>query len=124
MRAGQRALHHAGQFLQVEGLGQIFERAALGRGDGGEKRVLRAHHHDGQIGPHALDARDQIEAAFVGQHHIGDDQIALARRDPAPQAGGRAGGAHVIAGAAQRLVQHGADGAVVVGDQDGGVPAS
>ena len=73
----------------------------------------------GKIGPHALDARDQIEAVLVGQHDIGDDEIALARRHPAPQARRGAGRAHVIARAAQRLVQHGADGAVVVGNKDG-----
>ncbi len=118
LRALQCPRHHAGQFLQVEGLGQIFERAAFGRGDRGQKRILRAHHQDGQIGTHALDARNKIEAAFIRQHHVGDDQIALARRNPAPQAGRRAGRAHVATGAPQRLVQHRANGAVVVADQE------
>ena len=72
-----RAPDDGAQPLQVERLGQIFEGAALGRGDGGQKRILRAHHQDGQFGPQPLDARNQIEAAFVRQHHIGDGQIAF-----------------------------------------------
>ncbi len=38
--------------------------------------------------------------------------------DPAPQGRGVAGDAHLIAGPRQRLVQHGADGGVVVGDEN------
>src|SRR6185437_3222776 len=39
--------------------------------------------------------------------------------NPAPQARRRAGGAHVIAGASQGLVQHRPDGAVIVADKNG-----
>ncbi len=81
LRSGKRALNDGRQFLQVEWLGQIIEGAALCRRDRRQNRVLRAHHHDRKIGPHALDARDEIEAVFVGQNDIGDDEIALAGRN-------------------------------------------
>ena len=116
----QGARDNGNQLLQVEGLGQIFKGAALSGGDGGEQRVLGAHHQDRQIGPHALDAGDLVKAGLIGQDNVGNDEVALACRNPAPQAGGRAGGANIIPGAAQRLVQNGADGAVVIADQNGG----
>ena len=116
----QRAPDHGQQLLQVERLGQILERAALGRLDRGDQRRLRAHHDHPQLGAHPLDARDQVEPVLVGHHHVGDHQVALAVLDPAPERGRIRGGAHLIAGAAQRLGEHGADRAVVVGNQDGG----
>ena len=119
-RRGQRAADHREQFLQIERLGQILERAALRRLHRRHQRRLRAHHHDAQIGPDAADARDQIEAVLVRHHHVGDHQIALAVLHPAPQRRGVAGAAHLIARTAQRLGQHGADRTVVVGDQHGG----
>ena len=67
-----------------------------------------------------LDARDQVQPVLVRHHHVGDHQVALAVLHPAPQRRGVAGAAHLVAGAAQRLRQHGADRAVVVGDQHGG----
>ncbi len=118
MRRGQRALHHRCQFLQVERLGQIVEGAALGRGDRGQDGVLRAHDDDRKIRTHALDAGQQIEAVLVRQHDVGDDKIALAGRDPAPQPGRRAGGAHVITGAAEGLIEDGADRRIVIGHED------
>src|SRR3546814_2897432 len=49
-----------------------------------------------------------------------DLQVALAFLHPLPQGRRVAGGAHHVPLAPERLGQHGADGAVVVGDQDGG----
>ena len=119
LRRGQGALHQRGEFLQVERLGQIIERAAFGGCDGGEDGVLRTHHDDGQIGPQTLDARQKIEPALVRQHHVGNDEAALALRDPAPQARRRRRRAHVITRAAERLMQHRADRGVVIGDENG-----
>ena len=117
-RLGERAADHGDQLVQVERLGQIFVSAALGRGDRGHEGVLRAHHDDGQVGPELLHPRDEVEGALVGHQHVGDDEVALALADPAPQRRGIAGRARRIAGARQRLVQHRADRGVVVGDED------
>ena len=47
-------------------------------------------------GPHLLDARHQIEAVLVRHDHVGDDEIALAVGDPAPQRRGIAGRPHLV----------------------------
>ena len=116
---GQRAADDGDQLVEVEGLGQVLVGALLGRRQGRHQRVLGAHDDDGQVGPQLLDARDQVEGVLVGHHHVGDDDVALALRDPAPQGGRVAGGARGIARARQRLVEHRADRGVVVCDQDG-----
>src|SRR5690606_27830305 len=51
-------------------------------------------------------------------HHVGDHQVALAARHPAPQGGGIGGHPHLVADARQRLVEHRADGRVVVRHQN------
>ena len=118
LRLGQRAADDGDQLLQIERLRQVFVGAALGGADRGHERVLRAHDDDRQIGPQLLDPRQQIEGVLVRHHHVGDDEIAVALADPAPQRRGVAGRAHLVAGARQRLVEHGADRRIVVGDQN------
>jgi hypothetical protein len=100
MRHGQRALDDIDELAQVKGLREILERAALGRFYRGQQRVLRAHHDDTQLGSEFLDPRHQIEAILVGHHDVGDDEIALPVRHPAPERRGVAGRAHVVAEAA------------------------
>ena len=117
-RLGQRAADDRGQLLQVERLRQVFVGALLRGADRRHEGVLRAHHHDRQVRPRALDARNQVEGVAVRHDHVGDDDIALAFRHPAPERRRVGGEAHRVAGARQRLVQHRADGGVVVGDED------
>ena len=118
LRLGQRASDDRHQFLQVEGFGQIFVGAALRGLDRGHEGVLRAHDDDRQVGTHPFDARQQFEGVVVGHHHVGDDEIALAGRDPAPQARDRAGRADFVAGARKRLIQYRSNRRVVVGDEN------
>ena len=115
---GQRAADDGDHLVEVERLGQVLVGALLGRRQRRHQRVLRAHDDDRQIGADLLDARDEIEGVLVRHDDVGDDDIALALADPAPQRGGVAGGARRVAGARQRLVEHGADRGVVVGDED------
>ena len=117
-RLGERAPDHGDELVQIEGLRQIFVGAAFGRRDRGHEGVLRAHDDDRQIGPQLLDARDEIEGVLVGHEHVGDDEIAVALTDPAPQRRGVAGRARRVTGAGERLVENGADRGVVVGDED------
>ena len=112
----QRPPDDRDQFLQVERLRQIFIGAALGGADRGHEGVLRAHDDDREVRPRLLDARQEIEGVFVGHHHVGDDEIAVALRDPTPQRRGIAARAHFVAGPRKRLVEHRADRGVVVGD--------
>jgi hypothetical protein len=105
---------------QVEGLGKIVVGALFGGLDGGHESVLGAHDQDRQVGPRLLDARQEVEGVLIRHDDIGHHQIALARRDPPPEGGGVGGDPDVVAGPRQRLVQHRADGRVVVGDKDRG----
>ena len=105
--------------LQVEGLGQVVVGPDLGRPDRGHD-VFCAHITiTGRSGPALRDRRQQVERVAVRHHHVGDDDVALALLDPAPERRGGAGRVDLAAGAGQGLRQHGADGAVVVGDEDG-----
>ena len=115
---GQRAPDDADQLVQVERFGKILIGALLRSRQRGHQRVLRAHHDNGEFGPELLDARDQFERVLVGHHHIGDDHVAFALTDPAPQGGGVARRARRISGACQCLIEHRANGAVVVSNEN------
>ena len=118
-RSRQGASDDGQKLLQVERLRQVFERPPLGCLHGGHQGGLRAHDHDLEIRPHPADAWNEIEPVLVRHHHVGDDQVALAILHPAPQRGCVRAGAHLITGPSERLGQHGADGPVVIGNQDG-----
>ncbi|MGY3344827.1 hypothetical protein ACVWYK_003596 [Bradyrhizobium sp. USDA 4470] len=110
----QRAADDRDQLLQVEGLRQVFIGAALGGADRRHEGVLRTHDDDGQVRPHLLDPRQQVEGVFVRHHHVGDDEIALPLADPAPQRRGVAGQPDLVPGPGKCLVENRADGGVVI----------
>ena len=114
LRLGQCAADDGDELLQVERFWQILIGAALRGPDRRHEGILRAHDDNGQVRPHLLDARQQIERVLVGHHHVGDDEIALALAHPAPQRCGVAGQANLISSARKRLVQNRADGGVVI----------
>ena len=118
-RPGQRPLDDVDQFVEVEGLGQVLEGAALGRFERRQQRVLGAHRDDPEFGPDLADARDEIEAVLIGQDDVGDHQVALAVGDQPPQIRRRTGGADAKAAPRQRLAQDRANGLIVIGDEDG-----
>jgi hypothetical protein len=84
LRLAQSAPDYRDEFLEVEGFGEVFVGAALGRLDRGGEGVLRAHDDDRQVGPDLLDARDQLEGVFVRHDHVGDHHIAVALAHPVP----------------------------------------
>ncbi len=95
---GKRPADDAYQLVQIERLGQVFERALFGRRQCGHQRVLRAHDDDRQLRPELLDAGNQVEGVFVGHYDVGDDDVPLTLRHPAPERGGIAGRAGGVAG--------------------------
>ncbi len=120
LRLGQGTLDRADQVGEIERLRQVIEGPALGGPDRRHQRVLRTHHDDRQIWPAFADAWDEIQRVLVGHHHIGDDDVAFAVAHPLPERGGIGRRAHIVAKLAQGLGEHDADGAIVIGDQDGG----
>ena len=118
LRLRQCPAHDPDEFLEIERLRQIFVGAPLGRAHRGHERVLCAHDNHGKLRPQLLDARQQVECVLVRHHDVSDDEIALPLTDPAPQRRGIAGRAHFVACARQRLVEHGADRRIVVGNQN------
>ena len=117
--AAESPLDQRNQLVEVEGLGQIVEGAALGGAHRRQQRVLGAHGDDAQIRAPLADAGNEVEAVAVGHDHIGDDEIAGPFADPLPQGCRLVGAAHLVAQPAQRLIQDDADRPIVVGDQNG-----
>ena len=72
----------------------------------------------GSSGRSFLMRGQEVEGVLVGHHHVGDDEIALPLRHPAPESRGVAGRADLVAGPRQGLVQDGPDGGIVVGEKD------
>ncbi len=109
----------ARQFLQIEGLGQIFISPLLRGLDRGHERVLRAHDKDWQFRTQLFHARQNVEDVFVRHDDIGNDEIAVAGTDPAPEGIGVGRQAYCVAGPGEGLVEHGADGCVIISDENG-----
>ena len=70
----------------------------------------------GRSGRKRLMRGNSSNALSSGITHVGDDEIALAGGDPAPQAGDRARRPHFVTGARKRLVEDSSNRRVVVGD--------
>jgi hypothetical protein len=84
-RLRQGAADDGDQFLEIERLRQIFVGAAFRSPNGGHERVLCAHDDDRQIRSRLLDPEQQIEGVLVRQHHVRNNQVAIALADPAPE---------------------------------------
>ena len=81
----ERTPGDANKLSQIERLGQIVIGPLFRRPHRGHESILRTHQNDWQGRAHFLDARQKIEGVFIGHHDIGNHQIAVARRYPAPQ---------------------------------------
>jgi hypothetical protein len=73
------------EVADVERLGQVLERAALGGPHRREQRVLRAHTMTGRSGRSERMRGQEVEGVLVRQAHVGNDDVALPGRDPLPQ---------------------------------------
>ena len=117
-RLGKRLLHRPDQLDQVEGLGEVFESAPLGRLDRRQQGVLRAHHNDPEVGPELANPRQQIEPVLIGQDHVGDTHIAFAVLDPFPQRRGIGRRPHRKPVPCQGLGYHHTNGLIIVGQKN------
>ena len=112
------AAHQIDRLIDVERLRQIFERAALIRGDGAVEIGMRGHDDDRQLGLAVANLGQQLEAAAARHADVGDQHVGSI----AAQRGER--GVGVIergrrhASLAQRALEHPADGGIVVDEPD------
>src|SRR5690606_3807496 len=58
------------------------------------------------------------ECIAIGHRYVSDEDITFATTDPVPHGGDIAGRTHLVASAGQGLIEHHADGGVVIGKQD------
>ncbi len=115
----QSTAHQRNGLIDVERLGQVFERASLKRRDGGIKVGIGGHDDDRQIGMILLHLPEQIEAARPGHANIRHQHARrIARRQFRQCLVGGTEARTVDLFASQRLFEHPANRAVVVDDPD------
>ncbi len=112
------AAHQIDGLVDVEGLGQILEGAALICGNRRVQIGVRRHDDDGKTGPRHLNVLEQIQSAASGHADVGHQHIGSVRAQGHQHIVGliEALGGH--AAALQRLLQHPANGGVVVDQPD------
>ena len=110
--------HKVDRLVDVEWLGQIFECAALiGRNRGVQIR-MRGHDDDRQSGARDLDFLEQVQAAAAGHADIGHEHIGRIAAQRRQDIVGLVEALGRHAAALQRLLQHPANGGVVVDQPD------
>jgi hypothetical protein len=105
--------------IDVEGLRQILERAALVGRDRVAEVGVRSHDDHGQLRSRTADLAHEIEAGLPGHADVGDQHIGCGI---AAQRGERGLGALEALGqhaaVLERALQHPADGSIVVDEPD------
>jgi hypothetical protein len=106
------------RLVQVERLGQVFEGTALEGTDGAVQVAEGRHDDDGQAGVAFLHLGQQVDAAAAGHADVADQHlwcIVFQRLQYLTRAGEAA---RLEVFPCQRLLEHEADGVVVVNDPD------
>ena len=65
-----RVAQHRQDFVVLERLREVVERALLGRGDRALDRAERGDHHDRQLVVEPADVVEHLEPVPVGQHQV------------------------------------------------------
>ena len=114
---GERLLDRQDQLIDLEGLGDVVERAELHGADGGVDRAEGRDRDDVRRGGDGLDLAQHVESVEVRHLHVGDDEVDAAGADAfdarAPPAHGLDGVAVVL----ERLAQEVAHLLVVLDDE-------
>ena len=113
-----RASDERERMVDVEGLGQVLERAPLECRDGALQIRVRGHHDHGNLRVLLLDRAEQGESRLSGHPYVGDEHLRLAHRQRLQHLVSRRERPVRDAFARQRLFQHPADRPVVVDDPD------
>ena len=104
--------------VDVEGLGQVLEGAALIGRDGGIEVGVRRHDDHRQAGARHLDFLEQIEAAAAGHADVGHQHVGSVGAQRRNHVVGLVEGLGDHAAALQRLFQNPANGCIVVDQPD------
>ncbi len=111
-------LHQLHRFVHIERLGQVLEGAALVGGDGGVQIRMGGNDDHRQIRPSLLNLAQQLQAVDTGHADVGDQHIRPPVGDGVQGAVAVFEAGHGEAALLERLLQHPADGAVVVDHPD------
>ena len=112
------ATHEVHGLIDVEGLRQIFERAALISRDRAVEIGVRGHHDDGQFRLAVANLGQQLETAAARHANVGDQHVGsiAAQRGERPVRVIERGRRHTSL--AQRALENPADGGIVVDEPD------
>jgi hypothetical protein len=112
------AAHQVHRLVDVERLGQVFERAALVGRDGAVQVGVRRHHDDGQLGLLARHlGAQQLQARLARHADVGHQHIGLPRRS-ADSASAASNAVGVMPALLQRAFQDPADRGIVIDEPD------
>ncbi len=115
----ERAPHEPDRMVDIEGLGQVFESAALECGDRAFEVRVRGHDDDGSRRQPRLQLLHELEARSAGHADIAHHDLRRLERQAVERVLRRAESPVQDAFARERLLEHPADRAVVVDDPDG-----
>ena len=115
---GDRLRHRLRQFVEVEGLGEIFERIAVARTHCRIERVLRRQYDDRHGRGQPAHGVDRCQSVAIFQHHIGEHHVepVVGQQGIAPRYA--LAGGNIEAVLAQRLGNHRRDALVVLDQQN------
>ena len=113
-----RAPHEFDGLVDVEGLRQVLEGAALVGRDRALEVGMRRHHDHRQARPLAADFLEQVEPAAPGHADVGDQHVRLLARERREHGVGILEGRGLHAALLERALQHPADRGVVVDEPD------
>ncbi len=112
------ATHQVDGLIDVERLRQVFEGAALVRGDGAVEIRVRRHHDHRQLRLAVVNLGQQFEAAAAGHANVGDQHIGSIASQRRERRVGVIERGRRHASLAQRALEHPADGGIVVDEPD------
>ena len=115
---GDRLRHRLRQFVEVEGLGEIFERIAIARTHRRIERVLRGQYDDRHGWGQPAHGVDRCQSVAIFQHHVGEHHVepVVGQQGIAPRYA--LAGGNIEAVLAQRLGNHRRDALVVLDQQN------
>jgi hypothetical protein len=112
--------HDGAELLEIDGLGEVVERAGAQGLDGVFGRSVSGHDHAALAPLLRTHLLQQLHAEAVGQAHVGDDGVELLPVQLRARLLHTGGGFHAVAFAQQGQLVERAQVGFVIDDEDGG----